>query len=215
MAWCARGRAIRSCGCMRSLGSRCRTIRSIAPSRTWASRFAERRDEPSTQAVQFSPKMAQHLASVTSAQVSEIALPSTKRGPFPNPLREQQRFNSVLIQTEHCPRLSHYWSPLRDASRAGVLNAGDTPCWPAWCSPRATTTEREHARHRTRSESVACAPDLPRRQLKAESVDGREDYRDLAKRGISRLLVHQQRDVETQPRLWLHDRIRMPRSCWP
>jgi hypothetical protein len=38
VAWCAGGR-ISSCGCMRSSDSRCRTIRSIAPSRSWASRI--------------------------------------------------------------------------------------------------------------------------------------------------------------------------------
>ena len=32
-------------------------------------------DEPSTQAVQFGPKMARHLTSVTGAQDSKIALP--------------------------------------------------------------------------------------------------------------------------------------------
>src|SRR5437763_1923807 len=35
-------------------------------------------DEPSTQALQFGPKMARHRTSVTGAQNSKIALPRTK-----------------------------------------------------------------------------------------------------------------------------------------
>src|SRR5258705_2019160 len=49
-------------------------------------------DEPSTQAIQFGPKMARYLASITGAQDSKIALPRTKRGSFPNALGEQQRY---------------------------------------------------------------------------------------------------------------------------
>src|SRR5258705_8800495 len=110
-------------------------------------------DEPSTQAIQFGPKMARYLASITGAQDSKIALPRTTRGSFPNALGEQQRFNTVF---DALPLLHQL---LALAVRAlGILLFR---CWHTHHAAGLVITPeigRKHAQHALRIEPVRFSP---------------------------------------------------------
>src|SRR2546430_7848212 len=93
------------------------------------------------QAVQFGLKVARHLASISGAQDRKIALPRTKRGPFPNTLGKQQRLNAVLNA-----------QPLLDQALAFTVNA--LGIFLIWC------------RHTYHAAALAIPPKIGRKYAK-------------------------------------------------